>query len=302
MKSIIVILTVTSILFCIEYAIQYKLKSIKSGDIGKINAVINHDIDMEIMIWGASTAYVNINPQIMIDSLGVSVMNMGFDGTNIDQYSGLLNEFLSYSKKCKSLIIAFDVNGGLVERNQIHNSSHWVHQLDNHNISECLSQLNPKMIQNHKMIPFYSLTLYDKHILKYFKSNYFDFDKSYNFPKHGYAGNYQTALNIITENKRTIKICSRIKFKIKNICQKAISKGIKPVILITPCYISGQKKLNNLEEILQTFEMFGTNEIQVLDLHNSEISKDSSNFIDNVHLNAKGTYKFTQLIIQELNR
>ena len=110
LKFIVTIVIITGVLFSIETFLKTKLKSIKTGTIGKINAVIDHQIDDEIMIWGASTAYVNINPKILSDYLKCSVMNMGLDGTNLDQYSGL---FLFHLVQVSHLEIVHQ-NGGIL--------------------------------------------------------------------------------------------------------------------------------------------------------------------------------------------
>jgi len=61
-----------------DYVLKQTMRSCKIGTVGKINCVMNHDMDVELTIWGASTAYLNFNPQIIIDSLGYSTMNMGY--------------------------------------------------------------------------------------------------------------------------------------------------------------------------------------------------------------------------------
>jgi len=294
----VTIVIITGVLFSIETFLKTKLKSIKTGTIGKINAVIDHQIDDEIMIWGASTAYVNINPKILSDYLKCSVMNMGLDGTNLDQYSGLLKEFLSYSKKCKTLIIAFDINGGLVQRNQFYQTSLWVHQLDNPRIVNTFNEINPELLNN--PFPFSHLTLYDKHIIKYLKSNPFPSDEKLYFPTKGFNSLHPIPIPLKNPKKKTIKISQRIVKKIDDICKLAIAKNIKPIIVITPCFEKGQKSILNKNEIISTLNEFSSPLVTVLDLHNTPLSSDSNNFNDNVHLNSNGSTSFSEMLAQLL--
>ena len=299
LKFIVTIVIITGVLFSIETFLKTKLKSIKTGTIGKINAVIDHQIDDEIMIWGASTALVNINPKVLSDSLNCTVMNMGLDGTNIDQYSGLLMEFLSYTKLCKKLILAFDINDGLVERNQFYQTSLWVHQLDNPRIAKTFNEINPELLRN--PFPFSNLTLYDMHIIKELKRTFFEKESQFSFPNKGFESVSIEEKPVEIKNKKTIEISERIVKKINAVCELAISKNIEPIIVITPCHINGQSRLLNKNEIISIFNKLSSNSILVLDLHNTSISMDEENFYDNVHLNSIGSMKFTKLLLQKIN-
>lgn len=296
-QLILTLVVICFVLFVIESVLTNHLKSIRSGTIGKINGIVDHEIDDEIMIWGASTAFVNINPRILADSLQRSVMNMGLDGTNIDQYSGLLREYLSYSNNCKTLILAFDINDGLVQRDQFYQTSLWVHQLDNPRIKATVHEIDPELF--HSYIPFSKLTLYDKHIIKYFKPNASLTEDMY-FPNKGFKSLPPEKYQAKTQAKKTIKIGPRIIQKISDICALAISKNIKPIIVITPCYEKGQMQILNKNEIISAFYKFASKEVTVIDLHNTKIAHDPINFNDNVHLNRIGSTKFSEELVQQL--
>jgi hypothetical protein len=297
-QFIITLVVICLVLFVTESILKNQLKSIKSDTIGKINAIIDHEIDDEIMIWGASTAYVNIDPEILSDSLHCSVMNMGLDGTNIDQYNGLLMEYLSYAKNCKTLILAFDINDGLVQRNQFHQTSLWVHQLDNPRIQKTVNEIDPELLQS--CIPFSNLTLYDKHIFKYFKSNPFASDETIYFPKKGFLPLLTEKMTFNNQDKKKVEIGERIIKKINALCKMAISKNIKPIIVITPCFEKGQGSILNKSEVISTFNKFASRSITVLDLHNTATAQDPNNFNDNVHLNRIGSAKFSKELVQKL--
>jgi len=97
-KISIFVVSIVSVLLFIQIKIESSMKKVTDGNIGKINAVMKHELDEDITVWGASTAYVHFDAPMISDSLNLSTFNMGIDGTNIDQYYGLLKEYLNYTK------------------------------------------------------------------------------------------------------------------------------------------------------------------------------------------------------------
>ena len=69
-------------------------------------------------------------------------MNMGIDGTNIDQYAGLLYEYLDHTEKSKILVIALDIHGGLTNRRRFFNLYNWIHHVDNDHIYNCFASID----------------------------------------------------------------------------------------------------------------------------------------------------------------
>ena len=100
-KILIFIVVTAASLLASETCMKVAMKSIKRDVLGKINSIAKHDLDVELSIWGSSTAGANFNAVMLDSSLNLSCYNMGIEGANIDQYSGLLEEYISYSKKSK---------------------------------------------------------------------------------------------------------------------------------------------------------------------------------------------------------
>lgn len=298
LKFAFTLFTIVCVLYVIQTYLELKLKSIKSGTIGKINAIMDHEIDDEVMIWGASTANVNFNSKLISKSLHLSVMNMGLDGTNLDQFSGLLYEFLSYTKKCKTIVLAFDINSGLVERNQFYQTSMWVQHLENGNIRKTFNEIDPDLLDN--PLPFSNLTLYDKHVLKYIKNSPFSFENKHDFPNKGYSPLKPTHCLPLEHSKKRLPVGKRILKKIDLICKMALSKKINPIIVITPCYQKGQASIKNKTEIISAIMQFNSSNVTVLDLHNLDLSKDVTKFNDNVHMNWIGSKEFSKIVAEKL--
>ncbi len=299
-KLALLVLGTTLSLWFTQCFIISTMKNCTSGTIGKINAVMRHQIDVEVSIWGASTAYVNINPKIMIDTLHQSVINMGIDGTNIDQYAGLLHEYLDYTKKTKRLIIALDLHGGLEERNSFYHLHNWLHHTNNQHIFNCLSDIDYQTMNKLKYVPFYSLTLFDKHAFPYFRKSLFNPHKEFDFKNRGFspAGNMSITNQIDTTI--TASINARPIKKLTALLSKAKHKNIMTYLVITPCYIKGLSQIKNSKDFISTVKTFACENVKVLDFSNCSISKGATLFKDNTHLNSRGADEFTRLLSHEL--
>lgn len=302
-KGLVLLLSSITVLWLTEFMIKSTMKKYKTDTIGKINAVMDHELDSELTIWGASTAYVNFNPKILVDSLNMSSFNMGIDGTNIDQYAGLLYEFLSYTSESKYLIIALDIHGGLTKRDKFYHLHNWLHHIDNKTIADNLSDIDDNLIQKLKSIPFYSLTKYNKHGFPYFRQAVFEYSPDYRFNNYGYRPNGSKS---IFQQKKSepfeVKVDDRTIEKVKKACSIANYKGIQCLIVITPMFHEGLELIQNKDEFRSRLSELTTPQINILDFSDSYISKSSRYFKDNTHLNKNGADELTRLLAKEIKQ
>jgi hypothetical protein len=296
-----VIVMAIGFLFTIEYCIENAMSNVREGEIGKINAVVQHELDHEMTIWGASTAYVHFDAQKMTDKLGLSVFNMGIDGTNIDQYYGLLKEYLEYTENSKFLVIAMDIHGGFMKRQALYNIHKWTHHLSNDNIKDCFSTIDSQLMCKCGNVPFYNLTVYNKHNFRFVRNSMLSTDSIWSFPQRGYAPNPVSKMKLGNqiEEKQKVEINESVSKKIKDACILAKSKGITPIIVITPCFIQGYEGLVNAEEVVSSIQKYEEVGAKVFNYSQCDISKDPSLFNDYTHLNEKGADQFSELFAED---
>lgn len=278
------------------------LRSISTGQLGKINAVMSHSIDEEVMIWGASTALVHINPQIISKELHLSSYNMGLDGTGIDQYNGLLEEYLSYSKRCKYLIIVLDIPGSLGERNAIYSIHLWNTYFPFTRINRTLREIDPITANKCDWIPFFRLTLYDRHSFALLKDNLFTQNQSVD--KHrGFTPKNIPSIamsNYAKPKPRIVNISERPFDKLRTVCSIAKQKGIQPIISISPCYIDGLHSLTNKEEFIKKVMSLTNENVIVLNQSETELSYQPELFYNNTHMTAQGADLYTSMLASQI--
>ena len=299
-----IIYLLAGILLCLsltQWIFIREMKSVKVDTIGKINAVMNHQLNSKLTIWGASTALLNFNPKLISDSLNITAFNMGIDGTNIDQYNGLLKEYISFSKNSEYIVIVIDIIESLEKRNKLYELHNWIHHIDNDNIYNCLSDIDYYTMFKARYIPFYSITLFDKHAFPYFiKEIKNPYDK-YTFTNLGFEPDNTTKEYIGTTLPKInydIQVCN----KLKSSCSLAIKNKIKPIVVVTPCFYKALEKIENKNEFWELINSLKNEGIIVYDFLDSPFSHDSTNFRDNTHMNSVGADKLTNMFIQRFKK
>lgn len=304
-KSIFTILSVIITLFIVELFLERTMKSVRYSEVGKINYVMEKQLDVELSIWGASTALVNFDPKIITDSLGFSAFNMGLNGTNIDQYNGLLLNYLSYTKKSKYLVIAIDIHQALTKRKKFFEVHKWLHHFDDENIYNCHSDIDKTIMMKNKYIPFYSITQYDKHGFPYLRSTLLNKLEEFSFPRLGYLPNENISLlnrSVANEDSLLALVDKRVFEKLITSCIIALEKNIKPIVVITPCFSKGLEKILFMEDYKEKIFQLRNKGIVVYDFLDTYISDNPKYFKDNTHLNIFGAEELTKMLTKEIEK
>ncbi len=290
------------ILWLSESYLKFSVKNHPEKTIEKVKYVINRELDVELSIWGSSTAEGNVNPSIIQDSVPLTMMNMGLDGTNIDQYFGLIREYLSYSQNSKYVIFVVDIHGGISDRDKLYEVHKWVPFMKNQYVYESFLDIDFEPTFKTKYIPFYSLFLYDKHTLNYWhnpfksKRNTFKFEELGHFIVEGQTVEEHYKTQKIKPLK--VKIGSRALAKLKKACNLTLEKKVKPIIAISPCYYKGINHIQNVPEVLDSiYSIRDENDlIEVWDFAKSPISYEASFFRDNIHMTKSGVREWSKLL------
>ena len=281
-----------SILLSLQYLFDYQMQNVKTGSVGKINKIIQNNVNEEITIWGASTAEGNFIPKIIKKKTGLSAFNMGIDGTNIQQYGGLLEYYLNEVSN-KKVIISLDIHGGLMNRQAPYQIYNWLHTFNINQISTYFSQIDKMQSYKIQYVPFYKLLLYGKHNVKYFKERLenFKFDEDGYIPRFG---------ELIKAEKKVKKIefanDSIIFSYLKNLSNLATENNNEVFVILTPCYKDGLVIGTNTKDIINQLQSLTKKYIHFLDFSNHEINLTEENFKDNTHLNHNGAILFSEII------
>lgn len=288
-----------------DQGVRHVLQKCTVGTIAKVNEVMEHRLDNEITIWGASTARVHLDAERVTQELGIECFNMGMDGTPLDQYSGLLREYISYSRKSKVVVLVIDVNG-LGARNSLYQGYAWLHYIGNPNVYESLVRIDKELAVRSRYIPLYYLTQYDRRFLpRSLKSIYGNSPKGGELSNRGFHANqvpWQEKQHPRYSGKFDVAIDERVVEEIDSILDLTKAANMELVIVIPPCYIEGLRLITNLRNFETVISSFGDRGVLILNYLRDPIGGKKNLFSNNTHLNAQGAELLTSQFINDLGR
>lgn len=306
-KILVFSMPILLLTYPLDVFISKNLKKSNSfyGEYEVWNDIYNSNINANILVYGSSRAWVDINPQIIEDTFNLNVYNLGLDGHNFWlQYLRHL-EFIKYNPSPKHIILAVDFNS-LQKRDDLY----------------LYEQFLPYMLWNSNIRNY-------THSYKAF--NYFD----YQLPLLRYVGK-SSILKKAFKNARSNSIISPYRnkgyrgikktwtndfelaktkmsnYKIKidtasvNLFDKFLleckNNKIEVSLVYTPEHIVGQRFVTNRDQVITLFKKFAKKyNLQFLDYSKDPMCLDTSFFYNATHLNKTGSELFTKKLVQDLS-
>ena len=277
------------------------LTSFKEGCIGTVNKIIYHETDTDIAIFGSSVALVHFNPKIIENYTNLTSYNYGLDGTTALQYSGLVNEYLTYSKS-KYIIIASTI-GEFKKRSEYYALYRFLAHSNNPNIYFSLAQINPSAAFRLRYLPFYEFTRADTRTLKIalegLRNKPYPSDETSSY--NGYSPRETKWESDFPDQRNTNlsffqeEIDSTVVSNFKNMINNITNANKKVILVFTPIYLNGQESVENIEEIKSIYRnLADNNNVIFYDFTSSKICKNKDLFYNNTHLNAIGASEFSK--------
>lgn len=264
-----------------------KLRSVPAmNDFGKINRAMNDSTPLTI--WGSSTAYMNVIPDVLEHKTKLETYNFGIGGAAYDQ----LHHLFEFSAKNKKKTIVWVVNPYELENYdyKLQEEELFIQWLEKPSVQS--------MYQRQSLLKQVSLNLSSWYYISQLNSKHWNyiFNPSINKQKNekGFIG--RTKIYNETNNFYPTDEFTAIEDKIlrfKKIAKKvAINNHL--IVVIPPA-------LNQLG-----FEKFRNRIVQedykVLNFANNQLFRDTLLYQDNVHLNISGATLLSELLSDSLNQ
>lgn len=274
------------------------------GDIEVWNDIYESNIECELAIYGSSRAWVHIDPRIIRDSLNYSAYNFGVDGHNFWVQHLRHIEYIKKNKAPKIIVLAVDIFS-LDKSPNLYNKSQFLpFMLWNKTIREETESYN-----GFDFIDFYiPLIRYfgDRYTLLELMNNYLLSVQSSNYRENGFRAmdqewneDFSRAKSKMNAYQAKIDPASKRLFeRFINDCK---TRGVQLILTYTPEYIEGQKFISNRSEIVDLFTEYSIkNDLVFLDYSTDSICLDKNNFYNTMHLNSRGSKKFSQKLASDL--
>jgi hypothetical protein len=308
MKKFIINITIFSIAllvfsFLADFFISKELR--RSGDEYSVwNDIIDGKVNSNIVIYGSSRAWVQIDPTTIGDSLHTSVYNLGIDGHNFWLEYLRHKLLLEHNFKPKLIIFSLDIYT-LQKREDLYNSDQFLpYMLFNKEIENATISYKGFSVSDYyiPLIRYYG----NRTAILYALKSFIRPPRPSSLRVRGYLGQEKTWNSDFEAAEKkikyyevkldtpTIKLFERFLTECKN-------NNIKIIFVYTPEYIKGQKFIKNRNDILSLFTSFSKQfDIPFYDFSNDSLSFQKKYFYNAEHLNKTGSELFTKKLISIL--
>jgi len=291
----------------LEKGIAYFVSLSGDSQTGKVNLVMGHKIDSNIIIFGSSVAEVGFNSNVIESNLNKSVYNLAIDGTPILKSEFLIDEFLSYSEKCDTIMIglAFFSFSKMEEMTE---PARYLAHKPNKYLKENIKEVAPELHAKLYNVPFYSFIVADH---TYYKNAYLGLKNAinkevfYGNPEKGFIGHDEKYYDTSRSDslKIDIEFSEKVIERFKQVVKKIKSHNITPILIITPMHINGQSFYNNYKEYINVAkDISNETNTRLIDFSKSDITKEDKYFYNNGHLNKLGAFTFSKNVCDSLVR
>lgn len=300
MFVLIFVVLLSSFTFVVKKGVTYSTDT----QTGKVNKIMNHQIDPALIIFGSSVAEVGINSNLLSRLSGIKTYNAAIDGTRYQQYKPLVQELNNYSKNCKYVVFGvsyFD----FIQTDQLTEPSRYYAHISNENIYSAFYGISPEKVAKIKYIPFYELTQFNQ---TFYKNSFLGWKNliTSSFPEDSNQGFIPSKLvsyenTTVSPGKQRLKLNNHLIQDFADLKKELNESGRKVVVVFMPMHISGQEQFSNLEAVVNEIKFLADQNL-FFDFSKSNICLDTAMFYNNNHLNRKGADVFTKEFAESLNK
>ncbi|MBK7668915.1 MAG: hypothetical protein IPJ32_17175 [Sphingobacteriaceae bacterium] len=223
------------------------------------NNIIDGTVNSDIVIYGNSRAWLQINPTMIGDSLKTSAYNLGIDGHNFWLEYLRHTLLLKNNTKPKLIIQSLD-NFTLEKKKELYNPDQFLpYMLWDSEIREATKDYEGYDAMDYKipLLRYYGKLDAFKTVLRLIlkpESNTTERIRGYKSADLAWDGTFDKLLKV--KKSHTAKLDSASIVLFERYLNECKSKNIKIVFVVAPQYIAGQKFIINRSEIMSIYSDF----------------------------------------------
>jgi hypothetical protein len=301
-KKITYFIVIGLVLLCvIQFLINFGVKRCQKDQIGKVNQIMNHQINPQIICFGSSVGEVGFNSRIVSKKLIKTVYNCSIDGTSYIQYKGLIEEYVNYTND-NELIIFMESYFTFQNPKQVASLERYIAHIDNRNIYQSLANQQPELLWKCRYVPFYQFIPVSHVFYKNVIKGWLTYIKGTN-EIDSLMG--QTPVYRAWEADQDKFLKSGKSFTIaldEDVINTYINdllilkKGGRKVVIILPPVFKGleENKITDFQPLRSKFKMISYKTgFPFIDFTKSDISSNKEYFYNSNHLNSVGADIFS---------
>lgn len=291
----------------LDYLISMNVRKSNScnGEYIVWNDIFQGRVASDVVIYGSSKAWVGFNPQILEDSIGCSVYNLGIDGHNFWLQYLRHKELLKFNPSPGIIILSVDMLS-LEKKNDLYNLDQFLpYMLFNKDIYEYTSSYNGFSAIDY----FIPLVRYAGNREALINAILYGFNMPKSDPMRikGYRG-IEVQWNLDFDNARSlmtdyeVNVDPEVKELFERFLIECRTSEIKVIIVYSPENIDNRNFFRNRSEIMDLYHIFSDKyNIPFLDYSNNPICQNKEYFYNSTHLNKKGSELFSAVLGRDVN-
>lgn len=270
------------------------------------NDLYDGTINSEIVVYGSSRAWVHIDPQILGDSLGHSVYNLGIDGHNF--WLQYLRHRLLLENNPAPEFILFSLDLFTLQKNkELYNADQFLpYLLWNTEMKNYVEDYEGYSFYDYyiPLVRYYGKRKAVKNaIINSFVPVNPDSGRHNGYKEMDEKWNEDFATASKKMNYYEVQIDTQSMDLFEKFLRECKEKSIKLVFVYTPEYIEGQKFVANRKEIIDIYDNYAKKYgILFLDYSSDEMCRQKEYFYNASHLNKDGAKLFTRKLSADLVR
>lgn len=283
-----------------------KSNSYADGEYSVWNDLYNGEINSDIVIYGSSNAWVEIDPGIISDRLGVSAYNLGINGHNFGLQYFRHSILLKFNRSPK--LIIHTINAATFQKAEdLYNPDQFLpYMLKNEEMKNALIRYNGyKIIDFHlPLIRYYGkkkAILHSLYLILNPSSNVIMRLKGYQGKNKPWTDDLKKAKE---ENQYLeFKLDTSLIYLFENYYNECKKNNIRIILVTPPEFIEGQEFVRNRPELMALNHKLSQKlDIPFFDYSNDTMSFQKKYFYNSGHLNITGAELFTNKLIDDLKK
>lgn len=294
------------LLGAISWTIDIGVRHSNSEQTGKVNNIVNHSIDPQLIVFGSSVSEVGVNAPLIRQKTGLSVYNCSMNGTRFMQYKGLIDEFNGYSKN-NQYVVLVETYFSFEKTDALAYIDRYLAQIGNHNLYSSLYEMQPGLVWKCRYVPFYKYVA-ATHV--YYKNSAIGWKnivrKTPADTALGYApvdASWQLDADEAIKNTPhfDISIDSAIVTKYMETIGELEKSGRKVIIVMTPMYTEMLQRVTDMAPLRRRLrEISASTGARFLDFSANPLCDQKKFFYNSNHLNLQGSVAFSQVLADSL--
>ena len=288
------------LLFIVNNLLIIGVQYSEHAQTGKVSMLMNHRIDPQVMVFGASNGETGIASNTIEKESGKTVFNMCVDGTSVLQFGDLVREFNEYSRHCE--MVVFAIGPFALQKEKLPHAMNryyaWSH---NTYLRQNVFLNQVPEFRKLKYIPFYGFVLYDS---DFYKNSFDGWSRILNRPfltsnkaDQGWASmpiQWGDNNSVSALESLSLQVDSSVVNEYKQLTKELNHKGKKVVFVLMPCQDEGRQVMKGYDQLRKGIQSITAYPNTCLDFSEDLISKDKKWFYNYSHLNTTGAVYFSQ--------